>query len=296
MADLDTTLEPAAAVEETAQPAETQAVETTETSAATTETGQPATTEAAQPEPPTRLWAGKYKTPEELERGYAESTSEALRLYQENQRTGKAAQADPTTAAEPTYTEPQLRQFRDHWTRTQAEALASGDTQKAAEAFGKINECNDRLMDVRLSTRETQAQSRTAAQSLAQESAEMLKPHAEQLKPGTALFDAANVEYDKAVRAFSALLPPGTPLSPELNSYLSAVAVTMAAARTGNGTQKAAQAARSDLASTLQTTMKKAIQVGGGSAGKTDTTPDFDSMTPGDFAKYQKSQGLPVTV
>ena len=292
----ESTLAVAAPAAEAGQPAESQAAPAPSVSepAESAAVASPASTDA-QPQP-TRLYAGKYKTPEEMEQGYAQSTTEALRLYQENQKLlqqGRNGNGAGSTTTPETYTEPQLVQFREHWQRKAFEAQAAGNTSEAVESIAKMNQCNDKLVDVRLEGERRRWQGQQATSSLLKDSQSLLKPYQPDLQPGSPLFEAASQEYNVAVQALQSMLPHGAVIPNELNTYLSTVAVLTAAAKTGKATAGVAQKARQEFAGAVTQAMKQAVVAGAGAAAKSpDGAPDFDNMSRDEFRKYQKSIGV----
>lgn len=281
MADTDTTAG-AVAAEPSAQPTASSAV-AEPTAVPTTPEGQsPAVDTTAQPTAPARLWAGKYKTPEEMERGYADSTSEAMRLYQENQKLQSGRTSPAATPQTETYTAEQLTQYREHWARKAVDAQASGDAAAAADAMLKVNQCNDKLIDVRLTQERERWQGQTAVQSLVQDGTELIKPFAEDLQPGKPLYDQARQYYDQINTALRS--------GQSLDQIISTMAVLTAAAKTGKATAGVASKARAEFADSVNQAMRQAVVTGGGQASKPTTNrPDFDSMTPAQFKEYQKS-------
>ena len=290
MPDLDTTLESAAPAD-AGQPAVSQAVESSDSasSAAQEVSGeQPvASPDAAQPVAPPRLWAGKYKAPEDLEQGYAQSTQEAMRLFRENQALLQQVQGvnKPAAPAE-SYTPEQLQSYRDHWSREALKAQAAGDAVTAADCLGKVNQCHDKLVEARLSQERQRWQGESAVQRFQADASDVIKPyHQDLMNPVSPLNQAAQGYFMQAKQAIAS--------GQSVDEVLSLLSSSLAVLKTGKASAGAESKARGEFSQSINQAMKQAVITGGGSASKpVNTTPDFDNMTSAQFRDYQRSLGV----
>ncbi len=291
MPDLDTTLESAAPAN-AGQPANAQAVESSDSASGSAQNAngeQPVvSTEAAQPAAPQRLWAGKYKAPEDLEQGYAQSTQEAMRLFRENQellQRVNGAGSKPSATAE-SYTPEQLQTYRDHWSREALKAQAAGDAVTAADCMGKVNQCNDKLVEARVQSAQDRWKGESAVQQFQADASDVIKPYQQDLmNPISPLNQAAQGYFTQAKQAIAN--------GQSVDAVLSLLSSSLAVLKTGKASMGAESKARGEFADSINQAMKQAVVTGGGSAAKpVNTAPDFDKMTSAQFREYQRGLGV----
>jgi len=223
----------------------------------------------AQPAVAERLFAGKYKTPEELEQGYAKSSDEAIRLYQENQRLlrERTAPATPTPQTTPTYSAEQLETWKEQRLVEAAQAAASGDGQKAAEAAHQIRLIDSELRKMDLGQFSTKAESQMAMQALQQVAQPVLDQYTKEMTPGTPFQVEASKFYQQAVTALKGGVPP--------EQILGAAAMLLAAHTTGKTTQGLMLEASKQATKSLNQQIKAAAVAGSGGASAAAAAP-FD--------------------
>ncbi|MGL5935281.1 MAG: hypothetical protein ACRCZI_06620 [Cetobacterium sp.] len=281
------TLETSTSTEQLEQP---QTVETSESE--TTETAPETSTETTSE--PSRKFADKYSTVEELEAAYKRSNSEASRMAQQLANANRPA---PTPAEKPKYTESQLEDWKEgrilevaNAQAAAAQAYSSGDIAKAqqAEQIAKEAAKQIRMIDAELRT-----------MSIASSLGSQKKAQAE----GKLLNDAVAV-----LRQFSDDLVEGTELHTKASEFMEgfvamgmsaesplvqAHAVSMAAQILGLGSKKVAVDTRKQLTNTINQALKAGVTQGAGkaSAGKGGAT-DFMKMTDKQFREYKASRGM----
>lgn len=274
----DETLDETASGEE--QPVqEAVAQETQEVVPAASETESEASAESEQPSATTRAWAGKYQSPEELERAYLEAQREASRMAGELSAFKKTG-ASPTLSQ----TEPKWKQLdteRNKW----AQQLRNPDLtdQQRWQADEQV-----RLYDREIAYERAkydigqQSTRQSAEQELLSESQQVLSQYAPDLNNmSSPLYQAAAKRYESLIRA-------GYPDS----DTTKALAVTYAASVTNTSVSKAVQQDRGKLLKTLNANVKKAVVAGAG--GPTATTKrtvgaeDIDKMSDKEFAEYER--------
>lgn len=282
-----------AAASETEQPeavqAETEHVEGPESTEAA-----PVETETAEvQETAPRLYADKYKSPEELERAYRDSNAENSRMAAELARLRQPSQQKQTT--EPKYTADQLETWKEGRIRevaryeNLADRLASEGRHteaqqaaaQAAESARQVRLIDSELrkMDIRSSLQES---SRTGAeQRLVSDATSVLRQYQGDLVPGTELYNKASYFMDGFVA-----------MGQDKDSPLvQAQAVLMAASVLGLPARKVEQTTRKELTKTMSQALKSGIKAGAGKASKSAGYPDFAKMSDADFIKYKADRG-----
>jgi hypothetical protein len=271
----DATLDTAASEQE--QPvAEAVAPETQEAVAAPETETTEASTE--QPSFETRAWAGKYQSPEELERAYLESQREASRMAGEL----SAMRKTPTvqaTAAEPKWK--QLEAERNKWAQYYRNPNLSEAERLQADEQVRLHDREIAYERARHEF-ETVSTKRTAEQQLETESVQVLQHYQTDLQNmSSPLYQAASSRFDALVRA-------GYPD----NNTTKALAVAYAAAQTGRDAKAAVQQDRGKLLKSLNTNLKKAVVSGAGGPAAVKsgavTAKDIDNMSPAEFAAYER--------
>lgn len=269
---MDETLEDAASVEE--QPA-SEAVESTPSASPET----PVTTEASpeQPSVSSRMFAGKYTSPDELERAYLESQREASRMAGE-------LSALRRTPEKPAASEPKWKQLdaeRNKW----ASQLRNPnlDEQARWEADNQV-----RLYDREIAYERarydmsTEATRTTAQKRLEQDSTTILSKYEQDLNnQQSPLYVAASDRFNQLVEA-------GYPM--DINTK--ALAVAYAATVTNTNVTKAVQQNRTAMLKTLNTQVKQAVIAGAGGPATVKaggiSAKDIENMSDADFAKYER--------
>lgn len=287
MAEVNETPEPVAA--DDAQPTD-QAVESP--SVEVTDPAADDATETPVIEP--RVFAGKYKTVEELETSYQASNAENSRMASELavlRRAPATVKADTT----PKYGQEQLETWKESRIRevaqneAQAAQLSSaGDfqgaqkhAQAAQESARQIRLIDGELrkLDINAAMQSTTRQS--AEKSLMADANTIIRQHASDLVPGTTL-------YNKAAEFLSGYGAMGMDTE---SALVQAQSVAMAAQVLGLSSKKGEQAARKDLNKSINANLKAATVTGGGKSVKSAAAPDFEKMSDADFNKYKKSRG-----
>ena len=268
------TLEEVASVEEqpTSEAVATDAVGT-DVSAPDTVTDASVQTE----QPSARLWAGKYKTPEETERAYLDSQREASRMA------GELA-ALKRTPQEPSSLEPKWKQLeseRNKWA-TQLRNPNVGETERyqadeQVRLYDREIAKQQAMSEYRTESRRTGAESRMERESNA-----VFETYRDQLA------DMSSELYTTAASRLQDLMDMGLP---DTNAT-KALAVAHAAAITGTQTQKLVQQDRKTLLKTLNTQARQAVVAGAGgpTAVKSGgiTAKEIDGMNDKEFQKYER--------
>jgi hypothetical protein len=286
MADENVTLDSPAPDE--GQPVD-QAIDSTPIEATDPPADDPAAATLDQP----RLYAGKYKTVEELEASYQSSQSEASRMASELAATRRAP--TPTVDEKPKYSQEQLETWKESRLQevasnhAKAERLqAEGNFQAAQQHLAQAQESSRqiRLIDGELRSMAVRAEMQTvskqsAEQTLMKDANAIIQTYASDLVPGTTL-------YEKAAEFLGGYGNMGMDVKSPL---VQAQAVAMAAQVLGLSSKKIAQTTRKELSKTIQTNLKAATVSGGGKSIGTASGPDFKTMSKADFAKYKRERG-----
>ena len=229
-------------------------------------------------QPPARLWAGKYKSPEEMELGYLSSQQEASRMAGELAGFKKSPSTDSLTA-EPKWK--QLEGERNKW----AQYLRNPNVGDA--------ERNNADEQVRLYDREiakqqalheyrTESRRETAAVRLERESMQVIGQYQ------TELSDMQSPLYIAAAERLQDLQDMGFPLS----NATRAMAVAYAASTTGSNKSKIVQQDRKALLTNLNKQAKQAVIAGAGGPTPVKSggvsAKDIENMTDAQFIKYEK--------
>ncbi len=283
MPELDETLENTASEPE--QPASPQADESS------TEV-QPSPTQET-----TELYAGKYKTVDDLVAAYKHSTAENSRMAQQLAASRQPAQpTTPADKAEPVHTPDQLESYKQEWllelSNAQSlanQAIANGSVAEAEKYKERARQSavQVRMIDAKL--RETAVQSvlgsskKQAAESrLLTEAKGVISQYASDLVEGTDLHTKA-----------SEFMQHYQDMGMDINSAIvQAQAVSMAAQVLGLGSKKVAATTRKELTNSISAALKNGVTTGAGKATKTVSTPSFAKMSDAEFNAYKKSIGL----
>jgi hypothetical protein len=287
MADDNETLEqPASDETSLEQPSTDQAVESTASEA----TGSTVETTETTPEP--KLFAGKYKTVEELENAYRNTSSEASRMSQQLAAASKPAKSEPDKAA-PTTVE--LESWKEghlvQISRAQAaaqKAYQDGDYTKAQQYDEQATASarQIRLIDAELRKQEiasyTQSVTKRGAEErILNESRNVLNQYKDELVPGTELYTKAS-EFMASYEAMG---------HDPNNLLVQAQAVSIAAQLLGLSSKKVEVTTRKELSQKISQALKQGTVTGGGKAAKTGAPTDFTKMSKAEFLAYKKSRG-----
>lgn len=277
------TLEPAASEIVSEQPAQEQAV----TSSTVEEVAPSQPEETVVP----RLYAGKYKTVEELEAAYQSTSSESTRMAQQ-----LASKPKEPASETPKYSAQQLESWKeDRFLEvSQFQALAhkayeAGNVTDARQYEGQAKESarQIRMIDAELrrmdiaSTLES-TNRKSAEGRLLNEAAGVLRQYQSELVPGTELHAKAS-EFMTGYQAMG--LDVESPL-------VQAQAVSLAAQLLGLSSKKVEQSTRKELTKTITQALKQGVQAGGGKAmSGGGAQPDFMKMTDAEFVAYKRQRG-----
>lgn len=231
---------------------------------------------------PTRIYAGKYKSDEELERAYLESQREASRLAGELSSYRKAQQTQQP-ASEPEWKK--LETERNKWAQYAATPGLSEDQRAHAWNQVSIHDRNIAKLEAldefqKLSTKQS------AAQKLEARALETFKQYEQDLSPGSQLYRAAEETYFELVRA-------GYPET----TATKALAVRDAADALGIQRSKVVSQDRKDFLGNLNKQAKAAVKNGAGTATTVKshggiTAEQIARMSSAEFAKYEREHVL----
>ncbi len=268
------------------QPAETQTVEATGEEVASNE---PVAEAPVTSEP--KLYAGKYKSVEELERAYQNTTAESSRMAQELARSSKAESKVET----PQYTPDQLEGWKEgrlvelsNAQLAASRAYQEGNYEQARqlEAQAKEHARQVRLIDAELRKIDIQSvlgnQSKVSAENkLVNEATAVLRQFGNDLTPGSELYSKAS-DYLDSYKAMG--MDVQSPL-------VQAQAVTLAAHALGISAKSVATTTRKEMAKTMTTALKQGVVAGAGKATSGNGQPDFLAMSDKEFRAYKAKRG-----
>jgi hypothetical protein len=293
---LDETLEQDTASDE--QPVENQAEE----EAVTDEHEEPApegeseesdSTETVENPAPSRLFANKYKSPEELERAYLESQAEASRMAAELAKSRGTAKSE---TKEQKYTSDQLENWKEGYLRevSRNDAIAERlrmegkfeDAQqyeaKAATAARQIRLIDRELRQLDIQNTLQTSSARDAESRLMSEAEKVVRQYVDQLTPGTPLYTKA---YD-LLQGYGAM---GLDIS---SPIVQAQSVALAVQILGLPAKKIAQTTRKELTTKISQALKQGVVAGAGKGVASKKAPDFDNMPDAEFQAFKRSRGL----
>lgn len=243
---------------------------------------EPETVAASTEQPaPSRLYAGKYKSPEELEQAYINNQSEASRMagelasYRKAQPVQQAATVSPLKEAEDN---------RNKWAQYAASPGLSEDQR--AHAWNQVS-LHDRKIAKMEAIEEFQSLStkQSASKDLEADAQAVFQTYQADLSPGSSLYQAAEARYLQMVRA-------GYPDS----TSTKADAVLWAAHKTGVSKSKAISTDRKDFLGNLNKQAKAAVKAGAGTATTVKagglTVQQINAMDDAAFAKWERENVL----
>jgi len=230
-----------------------------------------------QPSVSSRMFAGKYTSPDELERAYLESQREASRMAGE-------LSALKRTPDKPAESEPKWKQLeaeRNKW----ANQLRRSDLDDQArwEADNQVRLHDREIAYERARHDMGQDNVRSSAmQRLEQDSVKVLTSYQQDLN------NTQSPLYQAAAERLGHLIQAG--FADDVNTK--ALAVAYAAAVTGATVSKAVQKDRSTMLKTLNTQVKQAVIAGAGGPATVKaggvTAKDIEAMSDAEFLKYER--------
>ena len=235
-------------------------------------------------QPAPRLYAGKYKSPEELEQSYLDSQREASRMAGELAAYRKSV-AQPTPSADPMTSKiSQYESERGKW-----EQYAGREDISHAERVKALSQVSryDREIGKLEAQSEWSATStkQGAAQALEGEALAVFETYQQDLSPGSPLYAKAEQRYHQMVRAG---YPEGVSTKAD--------AVLWAAHHTGATKARVIQTDRKELLGTLNKAAKAAVRQGAGTATVVKsggvTAEQIKNMSSAEFAKYEREHVL----
>ncbi len=269
---MDETLDETASAEE--QPV-SEAVEPTPSASPEAPSQPEASLE--QPSAPSRMFAGKYTSPDELERAYLEQNREASRMAGELSALKRTP--DKPTASEPKWK--QLESERNKWAsqlrRSDLDDQARWEADNQVRLYDREIAYERAKHDMGQETTRSQAQQR-----LEQDSVKVLTQYEQDLN------NQQSPLYQAAADRLGQLIQAGYP--EDINTK--ALAVAYAAAITGASVSKAVQKDRSTMLKTLNQQVKQAVVAGAGGPATVKpggvTAKDIEQMSDAEFAKYER--------
>lgn len=272
----------------TEQPVEPQTVETTGDEVTSNE---PVAEAPVTSEP--KLYAGKYKSVEELERAYQNTSAESSRMAQELARSTKTETTSETET--PKYAPSQLEDWKEgrlvelsNAQLAASKAYQEGNYEQARqlEATAKEHARQVRLIDAELRKLDIQSvlgnQSKVSAeQKLVNEATSVLRQFGNDLLPGSDLYTRAS-DYLDSYKAMG--MDVKSPL-------VQAQAVTLAAHALGLSAKSVATTTRKEMAKTMTTALKQGVVAGAGKAASGSGQPDFLTMSDKEFRAYKAKRG-----
>ncbi len=247
-----------------------------ENAAAAPDNGQPAP----------RLYAGKYKSPEELEQSYLDSQREASRMAGELAAYRKTAQPQAQTADPIAATIEKHEAERGKWEQYAVrEDISQSERVKALSQISRYDREISKLEAKREYTQDFTRS--TATQSLEADALAVFETYQQDLSPGSPLYTMAEQRYAQMVRAG---YPEGTASKAD--------AVLWAAHKTGASKTRVVQTDRKELLGNLQKQARAAQKAGAGTATVAKsgamTAKQFEAMGDAEFAKWERENVLGV--
>lgn len=241
---------------------------------------------AAAPEgqPAPRLYAGKYKSPEELEQSYLDSQREASRMAGEL-AAYKRATPQPTATADPVASTIEKHEAeRNKWQQyAEREDLSWSERAKALSQVSRY----DREIGKLEAQSQWQATStkQSATQTLEADALAVFETYQQDLSPGSPLYTMAEQRYAQMLRA-------GYPDS----TASKADAVLWAAHKTGASKTRVVQTDRKELLGNLQKQARAAQKAGAGTATVAKvggmSVKQIETMSDAEFAKFEREHVL----
>ena len=237
--------------------------------------------EEGQPAP--RLYAGKYKSPEELEQSYLDSQREASRMAGELAALRRTTSQPATrTSTEPEYK--QLEKNRDAWAAIARDANETEERRENARYQVMLH--SEKIAEERAFHRFQETSSKqSASQALESEAVAVFETYQQDLSPGSPLYTMAEQRYLQMLKAG---YPEGTASKAD--------AVLWAAHKTGASKTRVIQSDRKELLGNLQKQARSAVKNGAGTASVVKpagvTAKQIETMSDAEFAKYEREHVL----
>lgn len=256
------------------QPVQEAIPDASSTDPATTE---PAAASLEQPAFSARTYAGKYQSPDELERAYLESQREASRMAGELSALKRTPEASTTTT--PKWKE--LETERNKWAAHMRNP--NTDEPMRAHADEQVRLYDREIAYERAKHDLSQHSTRMQAEGqLTHDTEKIFTTYKTDLdNPSSPLYQASMGRYQQLVQA-------GYPDS----IHTKALAVAYAATVTGAATTKVLAGDRSAMLKTLNQQVKQAVVTGAGGPTPVKsgaiTADQIEKMTPKEFAKYER--------
>lgn len=286
----DATLAPEAASTE-AQPSSEAVGETVETTTAVVEAPPLPVAEPVVE----KLYAGKYKSVEELEQGYRETSAQSSWMANALKERNAPPATNAPIASAPQYTADQLESWKEGRLRevAQHEALASRLQSEGnfTEAQKALQQSQESARQIRMIDKELRSiDIKEAMQAGTRQSAE-----------NVLLSQASGV-----LQSYKADLVEGTPLYAKATEFLQAYgnmghntqsavtqaqAVAMAAQVLGIGAKAVATSTRKEIVANLNQNLRAGVVSAPAKAGKVAADPDFMRMSDKEFAAYKQQRG-----
>lgn len=240
-----------------------------------------AASEQEQPAP--RLFAGKFKSPEELEQSYLDSQREASRMAGELAAYRRSLEQKPDIAS----SEPSWKKYesdRDAWAKYARQPGLSEDER--ANALYQVTLHSEKIAEERAFQRFQETSTKQgASQALESDALAVFETYQQDLSPGSPLYTMAEQRYLQMLRAG---YPEGTASKAD--------AVLWAAHKSGVSKTRVVQQDRKELLGNMQKQARTAVRQGAGTAATARpvgiTPKDFDRMTPAEFAKWERENVL----
>lgn len=246
----------------------------------------PVSTETAEPiETTEQLILGKYKSNEEVYKALQHSTSEASRManelsaYKRGVQDARPQQSQAAEPATPKYSVDQLEYAKVDLLTNLAAAQAQGDAQKARELAGNVAWCDREIRKQEFASLTQQHTAKSAESQIMSDALTVVQKYQADIQAGP-----GNPLYDKAAALHSTYLAMGQPD----NNLTRAQAIALAANLLGKDATGVAQTSRKELTTTLQKSLKAAVQAGTGKASvAAAANPDFENMTDAEFTTWK---------
>lgn len=238
--------------------------------------------EEGQPAP--RLYAGKYKSPEELEQSYLDSQREASRMAGEL-AAYKRAQASAEQTADPVASKIERHEAeRNKW-----QAYAEREDlpwNERAKALSQVSRYDREIGKLEAQHQwQTTSTKQNASQALEADAVAVFETYQQDLSPGSPLYTMAEQRYLQMLKAG---YPEGTASKAD--------AVLWAAHKTGASKTRVIQSDRKELLGNLQKQARSAVKNGAGTASVVKpggyTPKQIENMSDAEFAKYEREHVL----
>lgn len=235
-------------------------------------------------QPAPRLYAGKYKSPEELEQSYLDSQREASRMAGELAAYKRATPAQQSSQDPVKAQVDDLEKKRESWVNYGAQDhLTAAERARAMSEIGRFDRAIAKI-EAKYEMQTEYGRS-TASQSLEADALAVFETYQQDLSPGSPLYTMAEQRYAQMLRA-------GYPDS----TASKADAVLWAAHKTGASKTRVVQTDRKELLGNLQKQARAAQKAGAGTATVAKaggmSVKQIESMSDAEFAKFEREHVL----